>query len=87
VGAATVAVVDETGGGHPEGAVVVVAGVLAVEVASAVGDVADGGELGGLLGVGEEGEHLCVRTGVSQDDLKYIQNPAFRRGSSFDAVI
>ena len=39
----------------------VVAGALAVEVASAVGDVADRGELGGLLGlrVGDEGEH-CV---------------------------
>ena len=37
------------------------AGALAVEVASAVGDVADRGELGGLLGlrVGDEGEH-CV---------------------------
>jgi hypothetical protein len=57
VGAATVAVVDEAGGGHPEGAVEVVAGALAVEVASAVGDVADRGELGGLLGlcVGDEG--------------------------------
>jgi len=39
-------------------AIEVVAGVLAVEVASAVGDVADSGELGGLLGVCEEGEHL-----------------------------
>merc|ERR1719263_55312 len=39
VRAATVAVVDEAGGGHPEGAVVVVAGVLAIEVASAIGDV------------------------------------------------
>ena len=39
-------------------AIEVMAGVLAVEVASAVGDVADSGELGGLLGVCEEGEHL-----------------------------
>ena len=39
-------------------AIEVMAGVLAVEVASAVGDVADSGELDGLLGVCEEGEHL-----------------------------
>ena len=36
VGAATVAVVDKARGRHPEGAVVVVAGGLAVEVAGAV---------------------------------------------------
>jgi len=36
----------------------VVTGVLTVKVASAVGDVADSGELSGLRGVREEGEHL-----------------------------
>ena len=34
------------------------AGVLAVKVASAVVDVADSGELSGLRGMREEGEHL-----------------------------
>jgi phage replication-related protein YjqB (UPF0714/DUF867 family) len=39
VRAATVAVVDEAGGGHEEGAVVVVARALAVELAGAEVDV------------------------------------------------
>jgi hypothetical protein len=71
VGAATVAVVDGAGGGHVEGAKVVVAGPLAVELARAEVDVrgavavhprlglkAVGAGIAGVEGDGlEKGEH------------------------------
>jgi hypothetical protein len=79
VRAAAVAVVDGAGGGHVQGAEVVVARALAVELAGAEVDVrgavavhprlgleAVGAGIAGVEGDGlEDGEHL-VSTGISQ---------------------
>ena len=65
-------------------AVEVVAGVLAVEVAGAVLDVAI--EHGGLLGARDKGEHcLCV---VRWDSRKYTEILGCpRRGGSFPVLL
>ena len=74
MGAATVAGVDVAGGGHVEGAVEVVAGALAVELAGAEVDVggavavhpglglkAVGAGVAGVEGDGlKDGEHFCT---------------------------